>query len=107
VTASNATAMGTARAKLPAVSASGRAEPLPRTEYAPQATPAASMSAAPPNEGVTQPGSRRISTPSAAVAAPATCAGSRRSPALGPHAIIVICTAPKRRSAPAAVESVT
>src|SRR5471032_1364684 len=53
------TASGAARAKFPAVAASGSATPRPRNEYTPHATPAIAINAAPTSGGAAIPGDTR------------------------------------------------
>ena len=52
-------ASGAARAKLPAVTASGSATPRPRSEYTPQATPAIAIRRRRASGGAVTPGDTR------------------------------------------------
>jgi hypothetical protein len=64
---------GTARRKFPAVAPVGLPEPFPRSEYIPQATPAASITAELTGGGADSLGSRRATSPEHAAERPTVC----------------------------------
>src|SRR5207247_9715438 len=95
-----ARARGTPRAKVDAVATRGRLAPRPRSEYAPQETPAAIINAAPAGSGALSPGRTSATRPAMAVTRPAHSGQRSRSPRRSAQASIVAWTATKRRSAP-------
>src|SRR5262249_48379376 len=80
---------GTARAKLPALAASGRVAARPNSEYSPQVTPARNISAAPAGGGASRLGRFSSTSPVAATAKPIHCRTVGRSPRTRPPPIIV------------------
>jgi len=93
--------MGTARAKLPAVAATGRRSSRPRTEYTPQHAPAASIRIDPHTGGALAPFAVRCHNPAIASMHPSQSIARGRSPRQRPQPIIVICTLANSSSAPA------
>src|SRR5688572_987737 len=100
VTSRTAMISGTARIKLPAVSARGDPVPRPRNEYTPQAIPAIIINAEPISEGALSPGITKYTNPPNASKTPSHSRGCGRSPERSATRIMVTCTVPKRINAP-------
>src|SRR5262249_44058500 len=99
-TAANRTPATVARAKLPAVAASGSGRSGPTSEYTPQHTPATAMSARPIGSGAVTPGTVSTMRPPIASSTPIQSIRAGRSPRMSPAPIIVTCTAPNSTREP-------
>src|ERR1700752_2922418 len=91
---------GTARIKLPAVSARGDSVPRPRNEYTPHAIPAMIINEEPSSDGALRPGITKYTSPPRASNTPSHSRSCGRSPERSATRIIVTCTLPKRINAP-------
>src|SRR5439155_588821 len=91
-----ARARGTARAKFDAVATRGRLAPRPRSEYAPQATPAAIINAAPAGSGALRPGRSAIRHRSELAAKPIRAAAVRPAVRIRAQHSTAALTAPDR-----------
>src|SRR6185503_1667229 len=91
---------GTARIKLPAVSARGDPVPRPRNEYTPHAIPARTINVEPSGEGALRPGMTKYTRTPRASNTPSHSWSCGRSPERSATTIMVTCTVPKRINAP-------